>query len=439
MRRDKDDLEKRAADAVDMAKKAGADDAWASASRSRSVTFQMRNGLLEEVKDSTSRGLSLRLFVDGRYSTHSTTDVRPDALRRLITEVVAMTRALQPDPHRRLPDPALFRGRPGDLALFDADVASLDRDQRIAWCQAMNARAAGKQAVIAAESGVEDGHDIVAAASSNGFAGTYASSWVGMWTSVTLEDGDRRPEDGDSAFVRHVAALPAPDALADQALARARARVGTAKGPTRQTTMVVDNRAAGSLVRRLLEPAWGGDVQQERSFWRTRLGTQALSTRLSVVDDPVQPRGLSSRPFDGEGIAARRLPLVTEGVLQNLYLDTYYASKLSMAPTTGSPSNRVVVPGARDRDAIVAAAGTGVYVTSWLGGNMDATTGDFSFGVRGHLIENGKLGAPVGEMNVTGNMVALFARLVEVGNDPWPYSSVQAPTLMFDGVHFSGA
>ena len=126
-------------------------------------------------------------------------------------------------------------------------------------------------------------------------------------------------------------------------------------------------------------------------------------------------------------------------MLRNLYVDTYYGSKLGARPTTGSGSNRVVAPGTRGRDALVAAARDGIYVTSWLGGNMDATTGDFSLGVRGHLIEGGALGAPCGEMNVTGNILELFSRLAEVGDDPWRYSATLAPTLVFDGVQFSGA
>ena len=42
-------------------------------------------------------------------------------------------------------------------------------------------------------------------------------------------------------------------------------------------------------------------------------------------------------------------------------------------------------------------------------------------------------------MNITGNLVTLFAELAEVGNDPWLYSSTRAPTLVFEGVQFSGA
>ena len=100
----------------------------------------------------------------------------------------------------------------------------------------------------------------------------------------------------------------------------------------------------------------------------------------------------------------------------------------------------IVQPGAdKGLAELCAEVGEGVYVTSWLGGNADGTTGDFSFGLRGHLVENGELGAPVGEMNVTGNLLDLFASLAMVGNDPWPYRSTQVPTLVFEGVDFSGA
>ena len=89
--------------------------------------------------------------------------------------------------------------------------------------------------------------------------------------------------------------------------------------------------------------------------------------------------------------------------------------------------------------AFVADVNEGYLVTSWLGGNSDATTADFSLGMRGHAIADGQVGAPVQEMNITGNLIELFAHLAEVGDDPWPYSSYRVPTLAFEGVQFSGA
>lgn len=425
--------------AVEAAKKAGAQDAWASTDRSREVEFELRNGKLEKVQDSTSRSLALRLYVDGRYSAHSTTDMRPDQVRAFVENGVAITRALQPDPHRKLAPRELFPTTLPGLDLQDGKIAKIDRDKRIAWIEAMNARVAKAPKVISATSSASDSSSVIAAASSNGFAHSYEATSVGYSTSITLEDGDKRPEDWMGAYARHVDSLPAVEGIADEALRRSRARLGMKKGPTRKTTMVVDNRVAASLIGRLLQPANAGAVQQERSFWRGNLGKRQVSPKLTVVDDPLIARGLGSRPFDGEGIAAKKLSLIEAGIFTNLYVDTYYGSKLGVKPTTGGGSNRVVSLGTRGRDELVAAAKDGIYVTSWLGGNMDGTTGDFSLGARGHLIENGELGAPIGEMNVTGNIVELFSRLTELGNDPWLYSSTLAPTLVFEGVQFSGA
>jgi PmbA protein len=223
------------------------------------------------------------------------------------------------------------------------------------------------------------------------------------------------------------------------ALELARNRLGSTKGPTKKTTMIVHPRAAGSIVGRLLGPLTGGSLQQRRSFWADLVNKESVSPILSIVDDPLIVRGLGSRPFDGEGISAKRLPIIEKGILQNYYIDTYYGKKLGMAPTTGSPSNRVMELGQKDLSGLISDLPEGILITSWLGGNSDGATGDFSLGVRGHLIEDGEIGAPVSEMNVTGNLLTLFQSLVAVGNDPWKFSPLKAPTLVFEDVNFSGA
>ena len=429
-----------AAQAVDLAIKAGADDAWARTNQSRSVSFDVRNEKLETVKDSTSRSLKLDIYKDGRYSAHSTTDLRPERLGAWVKDTLAMTRALQPDPYRAIPPTTLFKGAPAvdSLDLHDAGLSAWDNEKRLDLAHRANGRMAGKPGVVSAKSGVWDDLSLVAAASSNGFAGAYAYTSVGLSASCTLKDGDGLAEDWMGSWGRHAAPLYAPERIGDEALARARARLGAGPGPTVTSTMVVDPRAAGRLVGRLLGPASGRAIQQNRSFWKGALGKRQVSPKLTVVDDPTIPAGLRSRPFDGEGIAAKPMPMIEAGVFRNLYINTYYGKKLAIPPTTGASSNRVVSLGQRAGADIIGDVDKGVYVTSWLGGNMDSTTGDFSFGIRGQLIEKGALGKPIGEMNVTGNIVQLFDTLAEVGNDPWPFSSTLAPTLAFENVAFSG-
>ncbi|HSN51093.1 MAG TPA: DNA gyrase modulator, partial [Woeseiaceae bacterium] len=95
------DLKARAAQAVELAQKAGAQDAWATASQSRDVQFEYRDGNLEKVKDTTSQNLGIRIYAGGRYSSHATTDLNPERLQDFIREAVAITAALEPDEYRR--------------------------------------------------------------------------------------------------------------------------------------------------------------------------------------------------------------------------------------------------------------------------------------------------------------------------------------------------
>lgn len=435
------ELKQRAADAVELAKAGGAQDAWATASQSRDVEFQYRDGALEKVKDTTSRNLSIRVYAYGRYSSHQTTDLNPERLRSFIAEAVAITKALEPDEYREITPEALFKNRPDiDLDLVDDTVQALDREQRTRWCTALDEAARKHERVISATAGVYDGTSMSASASSNGFLGEQRSTYCWLGSEVTLRDqGEKRAEDWFYAGGAHVGDLPEPLAIGKTALERALSRLDSEKGPTLKTSMVVDSRAAASLIGRLLRPANARSVQQGRSFWAELVGEGAFSDKLTIVDDPLIVRGLASRHYDSEGISARALPIVENGVVKNLYVDTYYGRKVDMTPTTGTPSNRVVATGDRSLVELIGDVGDGVYVTSWLGGNADGTTGDFSLGLRGHMIENGKIGRPVGEMNVTGNLKDLFARLEVVGNDPYPYSSTLAPSLVFSNVDFSGA
>lgn len=435
------DLHGRAADAVDMLLVAGADDAWATANVSRDVEFSYRDGALEKVQDTTSRGLAVQVYANGRYSSHQTTDLQPDRLQSFLTEAVAITGALEPDPERDMISAELFANRPDDdLDLVDSKVQALDRDKRMAWCVALDDAARQHERVISATSGVYDGSQMSASVSSNGFSGSQESTYCWMGASITLRDrGDRRASDSFFAGAPHVGDVPEAASIAATALERSLVRLDAEKGPTIRTTMVVDSRAAAQLIDRLMRPANARSIQQGRSFWTDLVGQQAFSSKLSIIDDPLIVRGLASRHYDSEGISATVLPIVSEGVVQNVYVDTYYGRKAGMQPTTGDPSNRRILTGSRSLAEMLRDVGEGVYVTSWLGGNADGTTGDFSLGLRGHMIEKGQIGRPVGEMNVTGNLRDLFTRLEDVGNDPYPYSGTLAPSLVFMDVDFSGA
>jgi len=437
----KDKLLSAAQNAVEMAQKAGAAHAFATSQHGREVEYSVRDGKIENVKEATSKGLSLRVWVDGRYGSHSTNDLRPAVLQQFVTDAIALTKSVQPDEHRSITDSALYADRSTvELDLFDPAVENLTRDDRIQLCMEQDSVLRSGEKVISATSGTSDSIGHSAMVSSNGFSGSQqtTSMWLGSEVTFTGE-GDKKPATWMWGGARHRTATPSPADVANIALERGYAVLGSSKGPTQQGIMIVDPSIAAQLIRRLLRPATGRDISQNRSFWADKFGQLAVSPKLTLVDDPLIPRGLNSRHYDSEGISARSRPIIEEGVMEGLYIDTYYGSKLQRPPSSVNPSNLVVQTGTRDLAAIIADTPSAVYVTGWLGGNADNTTGDFSLGLRGHLIDQGEVGPPVSEMNITGDLLGLFSQLLEVGNDPWPYSSVQAPTLVFDQVSFSGS
>ena len=152
------DLQNRAVQAIELAKGAGAADAWATASQGRDVEFAYRDGALEKVKDTTSRNLNINIYAGGRYSSHQTTDLNPERLKGFVAEAVAITRALEPDEHRLITPAELFNGRPTvDLDLVDATVAGITREQRLAWCEELDKVATTHERVISATAGIYDG------------------------------------------------------------------------------------------------------------------------------------------------------------------------------------------------------------------------------------------------------------------------------------------
>ncbi|MEM6929943.1 MAG: DNA gyrase modulator, partial [Myxococcota bacterium] len=225
------ELAERAEQALQMALDAGAADVWASTSRRRSVEMEMRDGTLEKVQEATSRGLSLRIWVEGRYGNHDTTDLRPDRLQAFVRSAVELTQALEPDPDRQIPDPALFEGRSDvDLELHDPEVAKISPAARVAWLEAMQDQVRDTPRLISASSSASSGQGLGVVRSSNGFSGAVESSYLWLGTSLTLQDeGDKRPEGGFWAGGRHIADVPEAASVATNAAQWASDRVGAAK------------------------------------------------------------------------------------------------------------------------------------------------------------------------------------------------------------------
>ena len=169
--------------------------------------------------------------------------------------------------------------------------------------------------------------------------------------------------------------------------------------------MVVDPMNVGNLLSPMLSALYGSALQQKNSFLMDKLDTKVASDLFTLRDEPHAIGANGSRYFDNEGVATEPRTVFDKGVLKTYFIDTYNGKKMDIAPTISAPSRLILTPGDKDLNGLVADIKQGILVTGFNGGNSNSSTGDFSYGIEGFLIEDGKLTQPVNEMNVTGNMV----------------------------------
>jgi len=427
---------------LETAKAAGADACRVSIQHERFVEIQYRNRKPETIKEASTKGLGIETFVNQRYSAQNTSDLRREALKDFIASAVASTKLLAEDPYRTLPDPRYYEGRPDvDLGIRDASYEALTAEERHGMVKAIEAAclARGGPKVISVTAGQHDSRAESIVLTSNGFEGARESTTFYAGAEMTVQDeGDRRPNGYSMAAAVNRKGIPASEQIGTLAAERTLDLLGARKIDTATLPIIIENQNVPRILGGLLSAMYARNIQQKRSFLAEKKGQKIASEHLTLIDDPLLVGGLGSALFDGDGFAAQKHTMIEAGVLKEFYVDWYYSRKLGWEPTTGGPSNLIIPPGKRSVKEIMKDLGRGIFITGFIGGNSNSTTGDSSVGIIGRLFEKGEPTQAVAEMNIAGNHLEFWHKLAEVANDPWPYSSMRTPSLVFTDVVVSG-
>lgn len=428
--------------AMEIALKNGCSSSRVSLTVANNNSFEYRNTQLDKLHQSSENKLYIELYVDGKYGTLSTNRLEKPELEPFIKDGIASTRFLAPDLCRQLPDMTRYytSNSGDDLDLFDSTFFDYTVDRKLAVAKATVDEIYGTDdRIVSVVSSYDDGCGAEYMVASNGFEGEIQDTAYSLTSEVALKtDGDARPESYWYDSKLYWADLETVG-IARKALQRAFQKLGQTKIKSGKYNLILDNTVSMKLLSPLISAMYGTAIQQKNTFLLNRLGDKIVSDKLTVIDNPHQKRAFGSRWYDGEGVATEDRVLIGKGVLNTYFIDTYNALKLNIQPTVASPSIIKLEHGIKNHSQLLNTMHQGIWVTGFNGGNTNSTTGDFSFGIEGFLVENGIATIPIGEMNITGNILDLWNNLVEVGNDPLSLnSSRQIPSLLFEGVSFSG-
>ena len=431
---------------VAAAARAGADTADAVAVRSMSVSVEVRNAEVESSERAEGDDVGLRVLIGRRQAVVSSNDIKED-VDRLAQRAVAMAKVAPEDRFAGLADAALLARDIPDLDLLDPDlpeVAALEERAKRAEAAGLAVKGVTKSEGASASAGI-GGMVLV---TSSGFRGAYLSSRQGLSMSAIAGSGTAMERDYDFSSALHGSDLDAAEKIGRSAGERAVARSNPRKVATRRVPVVYDRRVSGGLVGHLAGAINGSAIARKTSFHKDKLGARLFAPGIRIVDDPLRKRGLRSRPFDGEGVAGRRLDIVEDGVLKTWFLDCATARELeltttghaqrgvSSAPSPG-PSNIHLEAGAVSPDELIADIAAGFYVTELIGFGVNQVTGDYSRGASGFWIENGKRTYPVSEVTIAGNLIDMFRSLTPASDLEFRFGT-NAPTVRVEGMTVAG-
>lgn len=438
----------RALALLDRARRAGADAGDAVYSADASESIQVRLGKLEDVERSESEHIGLRVFIGRRSASIGSSDLGDAALDELAARAVAMARSAPEDPYAGLaPQDLLTRGPFPALDMEDPAEPSPQALRELAEAAEDAARAV--PGVTNSEGGgASAGRGLFALATSHGFSGAYTSTSRGLSASVVAGEGAGMQRDYGWRSARHAADLPSAGEIGEIAGTRAVARLNPGRLKSGPMSVVFDPRVGGSLVSHLINAMAGASIARRASFLLDRLGEQLFDSGITVVEDPLRPRGLRSRPFDGEGLATARRNLVDGGRITSWLLESASARQLGLAPTGhaarghgGAPGVAVgnihLAAGTASPSALMADIKDGVYVTELIGHGVNGVTGDYSRGASGFRIVDGERAGPVAEFTIAGNLIDMFAALTPADDLEW-FRPINVPTIRVDGMTIAG-
>ncbi|WP_118856205.1 TldD/PmbA family protein [Sphingomonas mesophila] len=426
--------------AVEQAVAAGADAADAIYAGGRSTSVQVRNGELEDVKRSEHEAVGVRLFVGQRSATASTSDFASEALGELVARALEMAREAPEDSYAGLAPAELLAGGPHpDIDGWDAH----EPDMAAMQARVLEAEAAALGVTGVANSmgcGASASASVIGLATSHGFSGGYRSTGHSLSASVVAGEGSAMQRDYEWSGARHFNDLDDPEAIGRRAGERAAARLQTARIAPGPMPVVFEPRVAATLLGHFSPAISGSVIARKSSFLQDKLGQRVFGAGVNIIDDPLRPRGLRSRAFDGEGLPVRRMALAEDGVLTSWLAEAASARQLGIAPTGhahrgvggapgAGPSNLYLEAGARSVEEMLAGYPRLLLVTELIGQGVNGVTGDYSRGAVGFLYERGERIGTVSEITVASNLLAMFASL-EPASDLELKRGVDSPSVL---------
>jgi PmbA protein len=427
---------------------------------------ESKEGRVDTFQVSHFLGMAFRILIRQRMGFSYSTISNPsqsskkdflNGLAKTIEEAVAGTEVTSSDPCYDFAP--VLKDSPSKLPIFDETLDGTSEKVKIekAKCLEEAARSVDPQRIKKVrKASYQEGLSRRTLTNSNGLQISYASTLSSVSVTAIAEKSGES-EVGWDFDVSHFLCDLDVEKVGQTAGRKALERLGGKRIPSGSYPVLMENGVASEFLSLLAHSFLGDQVQKGKSSLRGKRGERCFSKLLSIVDDGLHPKGISTSPIDGEGMPSQRTFLVLQGELLGYLYDRYWANRAntssSIVRSTGnsrragiksSPgigvSNFLIEPGELHLSGLLECLRQGLMLEEVMGlHTVDPISGDFSLGCSGQWIEGGQKVYPVKSIAVAGNLFRLFQEVIGVGDDFRFFGNFGSPSLLIQELKISGA
>ena len=410
------------------AKAVGIEAAEAYLSEKENFSAMRNNGALEDYQSNHTRGLGFRGLVNGRMGYASTEALDEESIGQLIRGVIESATLCESDDEQPLYQGG---GQVPEVELYQPELDKVAPEAKLAKIEAMeNACKAADSRYLNGYNMVETTKHTVRIANSFGMDQTYTENFCDLYCGANVKEGDNVSTGGFVQISRDFDALD-PDRLARDSVDQAVKGLNAEPVASGKYHVVFWNEALVSLLG-VFSTVFSAETEQMGlSLLSGKLGETIAAPCVTLVDDPLRPDCLGSRPFDDEGVPSHQHMLVENGVFRTFLHNLKTARKAGVestgngskadysSPVRVAPSNLYFEPGALSFEELLSQVGDGIVITevSGLHAGANPVSGDFSLLSKGYTLKDGKRDQPLERITVAGNFYELLKNIRAFASD----------------------
>lgn len=438
-------LENAAFQALEFAKKLGADQAETSLSNSLGQAINVRQQALESVEVHNDRSMTINVYNNHCAGSATTADLSDAGIQAAVQAAISIAKQTEADECFGLAD----KDR-----LAENRISNSELEQNHAWDASINelmeVSQQCEQAALDVDSRINNTegatvntHQGVSIyANSHGFSAFSKGSSHSLSCSVIAQMQDDMQRDYWYDSNCNPQALASPESIGQFCGERTVRRLGGRQVDSCQVPVLFEAPLASSLIGHLISSISGGVLYKKASFMLDRLGEKIFPEWLSIAEHPHLSGEYGSSFYDGEGVATpERRTIVEQGELTAYILGSFTSRKLGMQSTANSGGMRNVrlSQTGESFDELVKSMGTGFIVTELIGSGINLVTGDYSRGASGFWVENGEVQHAVQEVTVAGNLLDIFASIQAIGSDVDSRGNIHTGSILLEKLTIAGA